>query len=147
MSTLNSRLQLSILNRKKAKDESQKGFTLVELMIVVVVVGVLSAVALPNFLGVKSKATLSAEIGEKVGLAKECSSAILMGGPYPTNCRGAANLVSSAPTAPVIYTTVNTADEKNALTVGCGPTVKLDDTKACKVTVNDTTGSISFDAV
>jgi len=115
-------------------------------MIVVVVVGVLSAVALPNFLGVKSKATLSAEIGEKIGLAKECSSAILMGGPYPVNCRGTGGLVSSAPTTPVIYQTVNTADTENALTVGCGPTIKLDVNKACKVSVNNTTGSISFAA-
>ena len=145
MSTLNSRLQLSILNRKKAKDESQKGFTLVELMIVVVVVGVLSAVALPNFLGVKSKATLSAEIGEKIGLAKECSSAILMSGPYPLNCRG--TLLSDAPSTSPEYTTVNTADADNALTVGCGPNIKLDTGKACKVTVDKDNGSISFAAV
>ena len=142
MSTLNSHLQLSILNRKEAKGESQKGFTLVELMIVVVVVGVLSAVALPNFLGVKSKATLSAEIGEKIGLAKECSSAILMSGPYPLNCRG--TKLSEAPAADPVYTTVNTADENNALTVGCGPTIKLATDKACKVTVNMDNGSISF---
>merc|ERR1712224_1087498 len=34
----------------------EKGFTLVELMIVIVIVGVLSAVALPNFLNQTSKA-------------------------------------------------------------------------------------------
>ena len=45
MTTLNSRLQLAILNRKKSRNALEKGFTLVELMIVIVIVGILSAVA------------------------------------------------------------------------------------------------------
>jgi type IV pilus assembly protein PilA len=45
-----------MLNRKKSKNILQKGFTLVELMIVIVIVGVLSAVALPNFLNQTAKA-------------------------------------------------------------------------------------------
>ena len=56
MTTLNSRLQLAMLNRKKGRNALEKGFTLVELMIVIVIVGILSAVALPNFLNQTSKA-------------------------------------------------------------------------------------------
>jgi type IV pilus assembly protein PilA len=74
MSTLNSRLQLSILNRKKGRSLLEKGFTLVELMIVIVIVGVLSSVALPNFLGTKSKAEAGSLTGGLVGLAKECAA-------------------------------------------------------------------------
>ena len=56
MTPLNSRLQLALLNRKKDRNLLEKGFTLVELMIVIVIVGILSAVALPNFLSQTSKA-------------------------------------------------------------------------------------------
>jgi type IV pilus assembly protein PilA len=47
--------QLSQSSNRK-KNLLQQGFTLVELMIVIVIVGILSAVALPNFLNQTSKA-------------------------------------------------------------------------------------------
>ena len=59
MTSLNNRLQLALLNSKKGKSALEKGFTLVELMIVIVIVGVLSAVALPSFLGQQNKAKIT----------------------------------------------------------------------------------------
>ena len=56
MTSLNSRLQLALLNSKKSHNLIGKGFTLVELMIVIVIVAILSAVALPNFLKQTDKA-------------------------------------------------------------------------------------------
>ena len=63
---LNSRLQLALLNRKKGRNLIEKGFTLVELMIVIVIVGVLSSIALPQFLNQRFKA-IATEATTQVG--------------------------------------------------------------------------------
>jgi type IV pilus assembly protein PilA len=80
-STLKTRLQLELLKKlREKKNPMQKGFTLVELMIVVAVIGVLSAVALPNFLQARNAAAAGAAIGEAVGIAKECATFLVSGG-------------------------------------------------------------------
>ena len=45
-----------------------------ELMIVVAIIGLLSAVALPQFLNARNRADSKAKIGELTGLAKECAT-------------------------------------------------------------------------
>lgn len=84
MTTLNSRLQLAMLNRKRAKKNAEKGFTLIELLITVVILGTLSAIALPNFLGVKEVADAKSAIASATALAKECSTSIVAELPAPS---------------------------------------------------------------
>ena len=71
MTSLNSKLQLAILNRKKGRNLIEKGFTLVELMIVIVIVGILSSVALPSFLGQAGKAKITEAQSLASGYIKE----------------------------------------------------------------------------
>jgi type IV pilus assembly protein PilA len=49
-------------------------------MIVVAVVGILSAVALPRYLAARAAAGAGASIAEQVALAKECSTFVATGG-------------------------------------------------------------------
>ncbi|KAF0654893.1 prepilin-type N-terminal cleavage/methylation domain-containing protein [Cyanobium sp. Copco_Reservoir_LC18] len=65
---------------REKKSKAAQGFTLIELMIVVAIVGILSAVALPNFLGARAAASAGAAVGEAIGLAKECATFIASGG-------------------------------------------------------------------
>ncbi|QNJ02589.1 type IV pilin PilA [Synechococcus sp. PROS-U-1] len=74
MSSLNSKLQLALLNRKKGRNLLEKGFTLVELMIVIVIVGILSAVALPNFLSQTSKAKATEAKSQISAMIKNASA-------------------------------------------------------------------------
>ena len=84
MTSLNSKLQLALLNRKKGRNLLQKGFTLVELMIVIVIVGILSAVALPNFLNQTKKAAATEASQQVSSVFRQAHTFVLENGSLGT---------------------------------------------------------------
>jgi type IV pilus assembly protein PilA len=81
----------------KLKKTNQKGFTLIELMIVIAIIGILAAIAVPNFISYRDKAY--------------CSGA-------EADARSIANIISDYFAIPTNVSATNTTDGTNVVTIG-----------------------------
>ena len=110
---LNKKLQQLTAKKKK------NGFTLVELLIVVVVLGILSGVALPNLIAQRDKAKVGAANASASALMTACEIAITNDADVAAD-GDVTRLVAAAPDDPaaLVTATVGTPDVCSATVTG-----------------------------
>lgn len=74
---------MSLMNIKNTKNE--KGFTIVELLIVIVVIGILAAITIVAYNGVQSRARNSAAMSAAENVAKKIEAFNAATGAYPVH--------------------------------------------------------------
>ena len=121
MNTTKNRLIQKLLLSKKGK--KQNGFTLIELMVVIAIVGVLSGVGLPQLLKSQDRAKDSAASATLVNAAKECSMDLIAGEPTPTT-----------------FETKGYLDEDGATRIGGACEIADDETDATALTIFSESG-------
>ena len=63
----------------------QKGFTLIEIMIVVAIIAILAAVAIPNFISYRKTSQMNACIANQEQIRTACEAYYIKNGSYPTS--------------------------------------------------------------
>ena len=90
-------------------------------MIVVAIIGLLSAVALPQFLSTRDRADAKAKVGELVGLSKECGTFNAEADMTSSTINGPANTVTCGGSSPASLT-MSSKTWRVSLSIDCAGT-------------------------
>ncbi len=86
---------------KKLNSKSQQGFTLLEVMVVIVILGILASMVVPNLMGSQEKANMQKAVQDITALENSISMYKLDNYNYPTTEQGLEALVEETTTEPL----------------------------------------------
>lgn len=102
---------------RKSMQEKDQGFTLVELLVVIIIIGILSAIAIPVFMNQRKKAVDSGIKSDLRTIANEMETYYI---DYQVYAGSAAKNVATIGTATTSTVTVNASDDDTVFTITGG---------------------------
>lgn len=87
-------------NMQSRQQGRQSGFTLLEVMVVIVILGVLASLVVPNLLGNKEKADTQKSVSDIIAIENALDMYKLDNSTYPTTDQGLEALVSKPSSSP-----------------------------------------------
>ena len=85
---------------------NKKAFTLIELLIVVAIIAILAAIAVPNFLAFQTRAKVSRSMADMRGIATALEAYAVDHSDYPPN-DGVYNVIPPQLTTPIMFISTN----------------------------------------